>query len=66
MAEDGDARAGRRSREDPLGDIGGGRVRERQAGDDDTSAVTLRNVAEDVEDRVVLVIGRENLVAGVE
>ncbi len=66
VAEDGDACAGGRRREDALGDIVGGRARERQAGDYDAGTVTLRNEAEDVEDRVVLVVCRENLVAGVE
>ncbi len=52
-----------RGREDPLHDVVGGGARERQADQDHARSVPLGDVAQDVDDGVVLVIGRENLVA---
>ena len=52
--------------EDPLDDVVLRGGREREPGDDDARAVARGDVAGDVEDRVVLVVGREDLVAGLE
>ena len=53
----------RRRGEDPLDGVVLGHRRERQARDDDARAIARGHVAGDVQDRVVLVVGREDLVA---